>query len=113
MGIQKWSENIMVVDLPQEPQMVDELKSVISIVRDTSDCDVVVDFSVVDIITSSSLSALLRLHKLLTDSGHKLVLCCVPKATKNVFTITGIDELFSFTDDKFTALASLQMVSNH
>lgn len=109
MGIQNWSEEIIVVDLPEEPSMVDELKAVTEIVRDRGDCDVVIDFSAVDIVTSSSLSALLRLHKLLTDCGHTLIFCGVAAATRSIFTVTGIDELFEFVDDKFTALAGLQL----
>ena len=48
MGIQNWSENIVLVDLPQEPQIGDELTSVTEIVRDRGDCDVVLDFSSID-----------------------------------------------------------------
>ena len=110
MGIQNWSENIVLVDLPAEPGICEELKAVIEIVRDRNDCDVVIDFSNIDIVTSSSLSALLRLHKLLTDCGHKVVFCNVAVATRSIFTITGIDELFDFVDDKFIALAGLQLV---
>ncbi len=110
MGIQNWSENIVLVDLPAEPEIREELKEVTEIVRGRDDCDVVIDFSNVDIVTSSSLSALLRLHKLLTDCEHKLVFCNVAVATKSIFTVTGIDELFEFVDDKFIALAGLQLV---
>ena len=111
MGIQNWSENILLVDLPEEPQIADELKEVMEIVRGRGDCDVVIDFSSVDIVTSSSLSALLRLRKLLSDCGHRLVFCNVAAATKNVFVTTGIDEIFDFLEDKFTALAGLQLVN--
>jgi anti-anti-sigma factor len=111
MGIQNWSENIMVVDLPAEPEIVDEMKTVISLVVDRGDCDVVIDFSCVDIVTSSSLSSMLRLRKLLNDCGKRLVFCNVASATKRVFETTGIDEIFDFADDKFIALAGLQMVN--
>ena len=110
MGIQNWSDNIVLADLPAEPQLIDEIKSLTETVRDRGDCDVVIDFSEVDIITSSSISALLKLRKLLTDCGHKLVFCSVPPATKGIFTVTGIDGIFEFTDDKFVALAGLQLV---
>ena len=56
MGIQDWSEDVILVDLPQEPEMGDELKTVTEMVRDRGNCEVVIDFSTVDIITSSSLS---------------------------------------------------------
>ncbi len=110
MGIQNWSEDIILVDLPAEPEMSDELKTVIEIVRDRGDCDLVIDFSSVDIITSSSLSKLLKLRKLLGDCGHRLVFCGVAAATKGIFTVTGLDGIFEIADDKFIALASLQMV---
>ena len=110
MGIQDWSEDIILVDLPQEPEMGDELKTVTTMVRDRGDCEVVIDFSNVDIITSSSISKLLKLRKLLADCGHRLVFCSVAAATRGI-TVTGLDGIFEFADDKFVALASLQMVS--
>jgi anti-anti-sigma factor len=110
MGMQNWSEEILLVDLPAEPEMGEELKTVTQVVRDRGDCEVVVDFSKVDIITSSSLSKLLRLKKLLSDCGHRLVFCNVAPATKGIFTVTGLDGIFEIVDDKFVALASLQMV---
>jgi anti-anti-sigma factor len=110
MGIQNWSEEIILVDLPAEPEMGEELKTVTQIVRDRGDCEVVVDFSKVDIVTSSSLSKLLRLKKLMSDCGHRLLFCNVAPATKGIFTVTGLDGIFEIVDDKFVALASLQMV---
>jgi anti-anti-sigma factor len=111
MGIQNWSEDIILVDLPQEPDMGEELKSVTEISRDRGDCDVVVDFSDVDIVTSSSLSKLLKLRKLLADCGHRLVFCNVAAATRGIFTVTGLDGIFELAEDKFVALASLQLVN--
>ena len=109
MGIQNWEDNIVLVDLPREPQMSDELISVTEEVRDRGDCDVVIDFSDVDIVTSSSLSKLLRLRKLLTDCGHQLIFSNVAAATRGIFTVTGLEGMFEIVDDKFVALASLQV----
>jgi anti-anti-sigma factor len=111
MGIQDWSEDVILVDLPREPNMGDELKTVTELVRDRGNCEVVLDFSDVDIVTSSSLSKLLKLRKLLTDCGHRLIFCNVAAATKGIFTVTGLDGVFEIADDKFIALASLQIVS--
>jgi anti-anti-sigma factor len=99
------------VDLPQEPNMGDELKTITDMVRDRGDCDVVIDFSSVDIVTSSSLSKLLKLRKLLVDCGHRLIFCNVAPATRGIFTVTGLDGIFELADDKFVALASLQIVT--
>ncbi|MHC4584570.1 MAG: STAS domain-containing protein [Planctomycetota bacterium] len=107
MGIQDWSENTILVDLSREPEMRDELEAVTEMVRDRSNCDVLIDFSGVDIVTSSSLSMLLKLRKMLSDSTHKLVLCSVSSATKGIFMITGLDGNFEFADNKSVILASL------
>ena len=111
MGLQNWSEDIILVDLPPEPDLGDELKTVTDVTRDRGDCDVVVDFSSIDIVTSSSLSKLLKLRKLLADCGHRLIFCNVAPATRGIFTVTGLDGIFEVADDKFVALASLQIVN--
>jgi anti-anti-sigma factor len=108
MAIRNWSDTIILVDLKPEPEMGDELKALTEIVRDRGDCDVAIDFQSVDLITSSSLSRLINLRKLISDSGHRLVLCGVAPATKGIFTVRGLDGVFEMADDKFVALASLQ-----
>ena len=112
MGIQNWSEDIILVDLHREPQMVDVLKTVTDIVNDRGDCDVILDFSNVDIITSSSLSKLLKLRQLLTDCGHRLIFCSINNFTKSAFKITGLDGIFELTDDKFAASEELQSIKS-
>jgi anti-anti-sigma factor len=107
MGIQDWSQDTVLVDLSGEPEMKNELLAVTEMVNERDDCDVVIDFSDVDIITSSSLSNLLKLRKKLADAGHKLVLCSVTPATKGIFMVSGLDGLFEFADDKSEVLAGL------
>jgi len=108
MGIQNWSENTIFVDLHREPKMRDELKTVTDIVHDRGDCNVIIDFSAVDIITSSSLSALLKLRLSLADNEHQLVFCNVQTFTKKAFEITGLDGIFELADDKDLLFANLQ-----
>jgi anti-anti-sigma factor len=107
MGIQNLAENVVLVDASAEPALNEELKNVAEVVRERGDCDVVVDFSKVDIVTSSSLSKLLKLRKLLIDCERRLVLCCVATATKAIFSVTALDGIFEMVDDQFAALASL------
>jgi anti-sigma B factor antagonist len=111
VGIQNWSENIILVTLAEEPQMGEELRTVIEIVRDRGEYDVVIDFGDVDIVTSSSIAKILKLRKALKDTGRRLVLCDVKNATRGIFMVTGLDNVFEFVDDKFIALASLQLVN--
>jgi len=109
MAIQKFSENVLLVDLPfKEPQIGEELKSINEIVGNRDDCDVIVDFFRVEIITSSSLSNLIILRRLLREHGRELILCNVAIVTKYIFTVAGLDKVFDFVDDKFAALAAVE-----
>lgn len=109
MGIQNWSENIVLVNLAPEPQMSEELKTVIEIIREHTENNVVIDFSGVEIVTSSNLAKLLKLRKMLNESEKKLVLCGLSVRTKAIFLVTGLENVFEFVEDQFTALASLQI----
>jgi anti-anti-sigma factor len=109
MAIQKFSEDVLFVDLPfKEPQIGEELKNLNGIVNERSDYDVVVDFFRVEIITSSSLGNLIILYNLLHKRGRQLILCNVDIVTKYIFTVAGLDEVFDFVDDHFTALTTVQ-----
>ncbi len=111
MGIQNWSEDIILVALEQEPQLGEELQTATALVQDRKNCDVVIDFADVNILTSSSIAKLLKLRKVLFSNERRLVFCSVSAKTKNIFTVTGLDTVFEFVDDQFVALAGLQMVS--
>jgi len=111
MGIQNWSEKIILVNLAEEPQMSEELRTVTEIAADRGDSDVVIDFSGVDIVTSSSLAKVLKLRKVLNDRGRRLVLCGLKPQTRGIFQVTGLDNVFDFIDDQFIALAGLQMAN--
>ncbi|MHC4546878.1 MAG: STAS domain-containing protein [Planctomycetota bacterium] len=108
MGIDHSSHGFLTVDLLPEPNMGTELENVANIARDEADCDVVVDFSSVDIITSSNIAKLLRLKKLLDGCGHRLVLCGLVSTTKHIFTLAGLDQVFEFADDKSAALTTIK-----
>ncbi len=109
MSIEHWSDNIVLVNLAKEPQLGEELQMTTTVVADKKDCDVVVDFSEVDIFTSSSIAKMLKLRKVIRDAGRNLLLSSVSSRTKELFVITGIDSVFEFVEDKTVALASLQL----
>ena len=111
MGIQNWSEDVVLVNLANEPDMGDELQTVIGMVSEHDNLDVVVDFMDVDVVTSSSIAKLLKLRKVLSDNGRTLVLSSVGPKTRSIFAVTGLDNVFRFVDDQFIALASLQLVN--
>jgi len=110
MSIHRWSEDVILLDLPRELEKHGELQTVIGMVRDRGDCDVVVDFSHVDVVGGACLARLLEMRRLLTDCGRKLTLCSVVPAIKGVFTIVRLETLFEFAEDRFAALARVQMI---
>ena len=88
MTIHHPPENLIIVELPsKELEIGDELKKVNEIAAKNTECDVIIDFAVVEAITSSSLSNLLILHNLLAGQGHRLVLCNVSFITKCIFNV--------------------------
>jgi anti-anti-sigma factor len=108
MGIENLSKGI-VVTLPVESQViVRELKNVNQMVSSGDGRDVVIDFSNVEILNSSSISNLMILRELLHERGRQLILCSVSPSIMSVFTVADLDKVFEFVDDKQTALAATQ-----
>jgi anti-anti-sigma regulatory factor len=110
MSIQRWSQDVILVELPEDLKKQKELQALPRMLRRGEVCDVVVDFSHVDVVGIACLAGLVELQRLLHDAGHKLTLCSVAPATKGIFTVAQVDDLFEFTEDRFTALASPQLV---
>ena len=111
MGIQNWSDDIILVSLVPEPAMGEELLTAIALAADRKTSDVVIDFADIDIITSSSIAKLLKLRKTLVDCDRRLILSSIRPQTKKIFCVTGLDGVFEFVGDQFLALAGLQMVN--
>jgi anti-anti-sigma regulatory factor len=110
MSIYRWSEDVIVADLPEDLGEHHELKAIIGTLRQGHPCDIVLDFSRVQVVGGVWLTQLRTIQRLVHESGHKLTLCNVPPAIRGVFTIAHVDELFEVAEDKFTVLASPQMV---
>jgi anti-anti-sigma factor len=110
MTIRSWSEDVILVDLPRGVERQDELQTVIMMVRDRGNCDVVIDFSDVDVVDGACLTSLMEVRRLLNDCGHRLTLCSVAPATKGIFTVARLDRLFRFAEDRFAAMVRLQTI---
>ncbi len=111
MGIQDHTGNTVIVDLPPEPQMTEDLEAVITMVRQHAARDVVIDFTHAGIVTSLSLSRLLQLRKIMRDNGRSLVLRHVAPITRGIFSTVGFDELFQFCDGTEAATVQQKKIS--
>ena len=110
MSIQRWSKDVILVDLPEDLRKYNGLQTIIAMLRDEIACDVVVDFSHVQVVGGAWLTQLQKIQKLANEGGRKLILCDVAPKTRGVFTIARIEDLFEFAEDRFTALASHRLV---
>ena len=108
MGIQNFSEDVLLIILPKLPQHGHEIEIVIELLCDSADFDVMVDFSKVEILTSGSICGLITLDKLLKKSGRNLVLFDIPSAIKQIFMRTGLMVVFDLADDQFDAIQHIQ-----
>ena len=108
MAIQNWSDEIIVVELADDPQFTDELTAVTDALE-AEPKHVVLNLAAVGFINSSNVAKLLRLRKTVSQKQRKLVLCEVNTQVWGVFLVTGLDKIFEFTSDISTALASLQL----
>ncbi len=108
MAIEKISSNLLLVDLPVATGSIDaELQEVNTSLGTRPKCDVIIDFSKVELITSSGISNLLILYNLLADNGKKMILCNLAVPTKCIFTVAGLNEVFTFAEDRTEALSTL------
>ncbi len=108
MGIQNFSEDVLLITLPEQPQYGQEIEIVNKLLSDSGDFDVMVDFSKVEILTSGSICGLITLDKLLKGSGRKLAFFNIPSAIKQIFVRTGLLAVFNLADDEFDAIQHIQ-----
>jgi anti-anti-sigma factor len=113
MGIRNISENIILVDLPSDrSERADELKNLNETVSDKCQCDVIVDFSKVEIINSWNISNLLILRSMMEQAGRKLILCSVSTVTKCIFAVAGLSEVLVFAENRSAALEVLRQTDS-
>lgn len=108
MGIQNWSEKIVVAELGEDPQFSDDLAGIGERLS-AKPADVVLNFSTVGFINSSNIAKLLRVRRQVASQGRRLILCGVSTQVWGVFMVTGLDKVFEFTNDISTALATIQL----
>ncbi len=107
MATQSLSEHVLLITLPAEPQLSRDLEAVAQATHPSSDCDVVVDFSLVEILPSATICHLIVLERVLSAAGRELVLCSASPAVKAVFRRVGLHKLFRFAADELAAVQSL------
>jgi anti-anti-sigma factor len=108
MPVEKWSDNVLLVRLGNDPGFSDDLQSIEDQLA-TRKLDAVLDFSAVKFINSSNIARLITLRKSIAAAGGRLVLCGADTQVWSAFLVTGLDKIFEFSDNVPTALATLQI----
>ncbi len=110
MPIQNWSENVLLVELADDPQFSDDMIALLKTLEDQDGFDVVLNFQNVTFLNSSNIARLLKLRKMqVLSKGRKLKLCSVNTHVWGVFLVTGLDKIFEVYDNVALGLASLQV----
>jgi anti-sigma B factor antagonist len=105
--------DVLVVVIEQE-RLVDDVtlqelsKDVVEALENTNEKHVVLDFGLVEFMSSAGLGMLIRIKKRCAQHGKALILCNFVPAVADVIRITGLDRLFEIQDDVAQAIASLQ-----
>jgi anti-anti-sigma regulatory factor len=108
MATQNLSEHVLLISLPAEPQTSRDLESVAKTTHPASGCDVIVDFTLVEILPSATICQLIVLERVLSAAGRGLVLCAVSSEIKGLFRRVGLHKLFQFADNEAAAKRALE-----
>lgn len=110
MPIQNWSDNILLVELADDPQFTDDMTALLEQIEAQDDRDVVLNFQNVTFLNSSNIAKLLKLRKMVVVTHRrKLKLCGISTHVWGVFLVTGLDKIFDVCGDVSLGLTSLQL----
>jgi anti-anti-sigma factor len=109
MPIDQWSEDIFVVRLGDDPQFTEDMNAIDQNLSYHRHADVILDFSGVSFMNSTNISRLLAVRQKTIQGENKLILCSVSTRLWSTFLATGLDKVFTFSNDVTTALATVQL----
>lgn len=93
-----WSDDILIVKLPAEPQTSTELHAVARVALDRPKSDMILDFGSVDKLTCQTLCELMKLRSILRKSGRRFVFYNVSPVTRETFNVYGFDKVFEIAN---------------
>ena len=109
MPIQQWSDQIVVVELGDDPQFTDELNNLTEQLERDPPMDVVLNMQAVSFVNSSNIAKLLRVRKAVIAKDRRVFLTGMSTQVWGILLVTGLDKIFDVADDTASALTSLQM----
>ena len=104
MATQELSDRTVLITLPAEPQLSNDLDLATRAAEAGADLDVLLDFSLVEIMPSATICSLIILKRLLDATDHHLILHSVPSNIMDMLQRLGLWSLFQFAEDRSTAV---------
>jgi anti-anti-sigma factor len=90
--------------LSDEPNVQDIWEELLDLVENKGKRKLLINFEIVEYLSSGILKHLVTLSKKLKADGDRLVLCSLQPNVRGVFEITNLTKLFRIADDEAAAL---------
>ncbi len=109
MTLNQWNEDILILELLDEPDFSDDTDALLAKLRKNEEAfpHAVVDLQNVNHLNSSNLGALIEIKKLLQTKKRRMIICNVSDSVWSTMLATGLDQVFDFIENTPVALASL------
>ena len=106
MTINQWDDNILILELLNEPDFSEDTDSLILKLQSDNETfpNVIIDLQNVSTLNSSNLGALIEIKKLLETKDKRMVICNISDSIWSTMLATGLDQVFEFIEDTTTAL---------
>jgi anti-anti-sigma factor len=106
MTLNQWDENILILELSDEPDFSEDTDTLLSRLREGGEQfpNVIIDLQNVATLNSSNLGALIEIKKLLQSKDRRMVVCNISDSIWSTMLATGLDQVFEFIEDTTTAL---------
>jgi anti-anti-sigma factor len=90
--------------LSDEPNVQDIWEQLLDLIENKGRRKLLLNFQVVEYLSSGILKHLVTLSKKLKTDGDRLVLCCLQPNVRGVFEITNLTKLFRIAEDEEAGL---------
>ena len=94
VSIENWSDNILVVELQDDPSFTDDMNALVDQLEQRREVDVVMDFAGVSYVNSSNIAKLLKVRKKVINSRRRLVICGIATNARPVSPISARQTAF-------------------
>ncbi len=109
MAIQQWSEQILVVDLNDDPSFSEEILTVGDRLGSGEPNHVVLNLANVTRLSPPNITQMLMLWEMVDHCDRHLKVCGVSNGVWSSILVSELDKFFDFSPDLPNALASLQL----